>query len=55
MKTLAQLVKFYRCSNIDEFFSEMSNCLETNIDGSNYLEYLAAFECSYSSWVCSFK
>ena len=56
-KTLAELIRYYQCDNKQEFFDEMSKCLQVHfiIDKSNYKDYLPEFEKSYDGWVNSFK
>lgn len=51
MKTLKQLVTFYRCETSEQFFTEMSNCLEMVIDINNYQDYLSEFQECYKSYL----
>lgn len=55
MKTLAQLIKFYQCDTQEQFFTEMSNCLETSVNLSNYQNHLSSFEQNYNQWLDSHK
>lgn len=44
-------MKFYKCNTKEQLFSEMSNCLETDVNESNYLDYIDEFQQCYESWV----
>ncbi len=51
--TKHRLAHHYHCSSFSEFLDQMSNCLETDINESNYRDNLAEFVKCYNSWTRS--
>ena len=47
--------KWFGCSNMEELFQEMTNCLETEINAKNWQDYLEVFINRHESWVNSFR